>query len=115
MSGLTTHVLDIANGETPAGIAVSLFAERDGAFHLVRTLRTNAQGRTDEPFLGAAEMQAGRYQLVFEVSAYYAGRGHTQVPFFDRVPVRFTIHRPHEHYHVPLLLAPWGYQSYRGS
>jgi 5-hydroxyisourate hydrolase len=116
MSGVTTHVLDIASGSTPAGIRIELWVEQDGAFHLIRALVTNAQGRTDTPLLAPAETKPGQYQLVFAIGDYYArDEAASAPPFFNRVPVRFTIHDTAGHYHVPLLVAPAGYQSYRGS
>lgn len=115
--GLTTHALDLALGGPAAGMRVD-FLVRDGSvYRLTRTLFTNAQGRTDEPFLEGAAMRVGRYQLIFHVGDYFARLGGTPANsrFFDRVPVRFGIARPGEHYHVPLLVAPCGYTIYRGS
>ena len=75
---------------------------------------TNADGRTDQPFLSAAEMSAGSYELVFSVRDYFSQRG-IESPFLDRVPVRFEISDATASYHVPLLVAPGGYSTYRGS
>ena len=110
MSGrLTTHVLDTARGRPAAGIPVEL-ARLDGdRRELLRTLRTNADGRTDEPLLAGGELRAATYELVFDVS------GHFDDGFLDRVPVRFTIEDAEAHYHVPLLVSPWSYSTYRGS
>jgi hydroxyisourate hydrolase len=117
MGGLSTHALDLTTGGPAVGMRVAFFAHRDGDYRHVKTLVTNAEGRTDELFLDAATMAVGRYQLVFHMGDYFAFRG---VPlatprFLDRVPVRFAIAAPAEHYHVPLLVAPWGYTTYRGS
>jgi 5-hydroxyisourate hydrolase len=110
MSGrLTTHVLDTAHGRPAAGIPIEL-ARLDGdRRELLRTLRTNADGRTDEPLLAGGELRAATYELVFDVS------GHFDDGFLDRVPVRFTIEDAEAHYHVPLLVSPWSYSTYRGS
>jgi 5-hydroxyisourate hydrolase len=101
---ITTHVLDTARGRPAAGVAIEL--TRGGA--VVARATTNADGRTDEPLLRDAE--AGEYELVFAVGDYFGGDG-----FLDRVPVRFRIADPEAHYHVPLLVSPWSYSTYRGS
>ena len=108
MSGrLTTHVLDTAHGRPAAGIPVEL-ARLDGeARELLASVTTNADGRTDAPLLEALE--PGTYELVFSVGAYFSEG------FLDRVPVRFTIADADAHYHVPLLVSPWSYSTYRGS
>jgi 5-hydroxyisourate hydrolase len=105
---LTTHVLDTARGRPAAGIQIELTRLADG--EVLRTATTNADGRTDEPLIGAGELQAGEYELVFAVGDYFGERA-----FLDRVPVRFSIADPAAHYHVPLLVSPWSYSTYRGS
>ncbi|MGD1066531.1 MAG: hydroxyisourate hydrolase [Vulcanimicrobiaceae bacterium] len=107
---LSTHVLDTAQGRPAAGIAVTLFAI-DGAVRteLARAV-TNSDGRTDGPI--AASLDAGTYELVFAVGAYFAETG--TAAFFDLIPVRFVIGASGK-YHVPLLLSPWSYSTYRGS
>lgn len=115
---LTTHVLDTASGKPARGVAVSLFAiEASGARRLVKATRTNADGRCDAPFLSGAEMAVGAYELVFEVAAYFraAGVALSDPPFLDVVPIRFGIADAGAHYHVPLLISPYGYSTYRGS
>ncbi len=114
---LTTHVLDTANGVPAAGMAVELWRLEGDERTLVRANVTNADGRLDAPLLAEAEMRAGRYELVFAIGDYFAGRGArlTQPPFLDRVPVRFAIADQDAHYHVPLLVSPWAYSTYRGS
>lgn len=115
---LTTHVLDTASGKPARGVAVSLFAiEASGARCLVKATRTNADGRCDAPFLSGAEMAVGAYELVFEVAAYFraAGVALSDPPFLDVVPIRFGIADAGAHYHVPLLISPYGYSTYRGS
>ena len=115
---LTTHVLDTASGKPAQGVAVSLFAiDASGARRLLKTARTNADGRCDAPFLSGAEMVVGAYELVFEVAAYFraAGVALSDPPFLDVVPIRFGIAQASAHYHVPLLISPSGYSTYRGS
>src|SRR4051812_11434773 len=107
MGRLTTHVLDTAQGRPAAGLAIELWAlggpgeER----RLLKTVRTNADGRTDAPLLTGEELAAGVYELVFAVGDYFAGQGLPlpDPPFLDQVPVRFGIADTTAHYHVPLL------------
>ncbi len=107
MSGrLTTHVLDTAAGRPAPGIPITL--RRDGA--LVAEALTNADGRTDAPLLEGDAFTAGVYELTFEVGPHFAGSG-----FLDLVPVRFTVTDAGEHHHVPLLVSPFSYSTYRGS
>ena len=114
---LTTHVLDTLSGKPAAGVRIT-FAVPDGeGWRTVKTLTTNADGRTNEPLLTGEAMAIGRYRIVFEVGEYYARLG---VPlanpaFLDRVPVEFAIGDAKAHYHVPLLVTPWAYSTYRGS
>jgi 5-hydroxyisourate hydrolase len=114
---LTTHVLDIAQGCPARDVQIELWSITSGARNLLKTVRTNADGRTDVPLLGAEEMQAGRYELVFYVGDYFAGKGSSrpQVCFLDRVPVQFGIADATASYHVPLLVSSWAYSTYRGS
>ena len=106
MSGrLTTHVLDTAHGRPAAGVPIELF--RLDERRPLKAVATNADGRTDEPLLTALEV--GRYELLFFVGGYF-GEG-----LFDEVPIRFRIEDPDAHYHVPLLVSPWSYSTYRGS
>ncbi|MFI5273128.1 MAG: hydroxyisourate hydrolase [Ktedonobacterales bacterium] len=119
MSGaLTTHVLDTAAGRPAAGMVVELWRyDSSGVASLLKTARTNADGRPDAPLLAGAELRPGMYELVFAVAAYFRAQGHTlpEPPFLDRVPVRFGIADTGAHYHVPLLASPWAYSTYRGS
>lgn len=87
---------------------------RTGAPTLLKTVTTNADGRTDAPLLSEAEMTAGAYEIVFGVKAYFAARN-VECVFLDEVPVRFAISDPSASYHVPLLVTPWSYNTYRGS
>ncbi|MBL8484951.1 MAG: hydroxyisourate hydrolase [Rhodocyclaceae bacterium] len=117
MAKLSTHVLDTAAGIPAAGMAFRLERlDPDGPVLLKRG-STNADGRNDGPLLAADEMQAGRYELHFEVAAYFRARGVAQnePPFLDIVTLRFGIADPAGNYHVPLLVSPWSYSTYRGS
>jgi hydroxyisourate hydrolase len=110
---LTTHVLDTARGVPAAGVLIEL---RRGT-HLLKTARTNADGRTDEPLLAGDALEPGSYDLVFHVGDYFAGAGPAagEIRFLDEVPVRFGVADAAAHYHVPLLVSPWSYSTYRGS
>ena len=112
---LTTHVLDTARGRPAEGMAIELF--RYGEHERLVAVRTNADGRTDEPLLAEGELRAGSYELVFDVGSYFAGAGlgAEDEPFLGLVPVRFGIADPDASYHVPLLASPWSYSTYRGS
>ena len=115
MSGrLTTHVLDTANGRPAADVEVELFRLKDGNPVLLATARTNAEGRTDTPLLEGGAFVAGVYELVFDIGGYFAVQG-ADPPFLGRVPLRFGVADPDAHYHVPLLVSPWAYSTYRGS
>ena len=107
---LTTHVLDTANGKPARGMQIELWSLATQPPKLLKTVRTNGDGRVDAPLLSADEMKAGEYELVFYVGEYFQTRG-----FLNRVPVRFTISDPAASYHVPLLCSPWSYTTYRGS
>jgi 5-hydroxyisourate hydrolase len=113
---LTTHVLDTARGRPAAGMALELFRIEDGERRSLKRIEANADGRTDAPLLTEDEFEAGLYEIVFEVGAYFAGEpGVVDPPFLDRVPIRFGVADPSAHYHVPLLASPWSYNTYRGS
>ena len=115
---LTTHVLDLARGCPAADVRIELWrldATGSGRGLLVTT-RTNADGRTAESLLAGADFTTGGYELLFDVGEYFARQGATTAqPFLGQVPVRFYIAEPTVHYHVPLLVTPWGYSTYRGS
>ena len=104
---LTTHVLDTARGLPAEGVAVTL--TRDGV--VVARAVTNADGRTDAPLLEGADLVAGVYELTFAVGDYFTG----DEGFLGDVPVRFTVEAGAGHLHVPLLVSPWSYTTYRGS
>lgn len=117
MGKLTTHVLDTANGCPAAGMAVRLYRLDAEGPKWLRSLQLNADGRADGPLLEGAALTAGRYRLVFEVAAYFRGRGQAlpEPAFLDEVPLDFGIADEGSHYHVPLLASPWSYSTYRGS
>jgi len=119
MGRLTTHVLDTASGKPAAGIEIELWWCADGEREpeLVASTQTNRDGRTDIPLLESPAFYEGIYELVFVVGDYFAGQAAvvSDPPFLDRIPIRFTIADLDEHYHVPLLVAPWAYSTYRGS
>ncbi|GAW36325.1 5-hydroxyisourate hydrolase [Roseovarius sp. A-2] len=113
---LTTHVLDTARGQPAAGLTIELFRMQGETRTHIRTLTTNADGRTDGPILPKEEFALGNYELVFHAGAYLEASGMPpNTPrFLDLVPIRFGMAEP-AHYHVPLLLSPFGYSTYRGS
>ena len=117
MGHLSTHVLDTANGCPAAGMKVTLQREGGAGWATVKSIVLNADGRGDGPLLDAAAMATGRYRLLFEVGAYFRGRGTplSDPPFIDVVPLDFGIADAAGHYHVPLLTSPWSYSTYRGS
>lgn len=114
---LTTHVLDTARGLPADGLEITLYRLSADARERVVTMRTNADGRTDSPILPAGEFATGIYELVFAAGAYLRATGQAGADplFLDEVPIRFGINDPESHYHVPLLLSPYGYSTYRGS
>jgi 2-oxo-4-hydroxy-4-carboxy-5-ureidoimidazoline decarboxylase len=115
---LSTHVLDTHGGRPAEGITVELWElSRDGADRLIVRAVTNSDGRTDAPLIGGRPLPIGTYELRFATAAYYAARGvaQSQPPFLDVVPIRFSIAEPEGHYHVPLVMTPWSYSTYRGS
>jgi 5-hydroxyisourate hydrolase len=118
MAGLTTHVLDTAHGRPASGVAIELHAlAAGGGRTLIASALTNADGRTDAPLLSPAEARVGVFELTFHVGAYFRRHGAStaEPPFLDVVPVRFAIADAKAHYHVPLVVTPWSYSTYRGS
>jgi 5-hydroxyisourate hydrolase len=115
--GLSTHVLDTMHGAPAAGMSVALFTTQGDEATLVRRFVLNADGRSDGPLYDNQTLQVGTYRLVFDVAAYFRSR-HVALPepnFLDRVALDFGVARTDEHYHVPLLVSPWSYSTYRGS
>ena len=115
MGKLTTHILDTAHGKPGSGIGVKLFSMENGR-HLVASAVTNADGRTDDALLDGETFRAGSYELEFSVGPYFrdSGGAASEPPFLDDVVIRVTL-SDDEHYHVPLLVSPWSYSTYRGS
>ncbi len=116
MGRLTTHVLDTAAGKPAAGLAVELYRIADAPERIAATA-TNSDGRADRPLIEGAAMTPGIYELRFHAGDYLRRSGVLvpDPPFIDEVPIRFGIADANAHYHVPLLLSPYGYQTYRGS
>ncbi len=115
---LTTHALCTATGRPAAGLPIELFRiEAGGARRLLGRFLTNTDGRLDAPALVGNELEPGVYEWLFEAGVYFARSGQAvdAPPFLDRIPLRFAIANPEAHYHVPLLLSPWAYSTYRGS
>lgn len=111
---LTTHVLDTARGLPADGLRITLLRlDADGWTRLAQTV-TNADGRTDSPILPAEAFATGTYELLFDAGAYLTRQGGEGPHFLDEIPIRFGMTEP-RHYHVPLLLSPFGYSTYRGS
>jgi 2-oxo-4-hydroxy-4-carboxy-5-ureidoimidazoline decarboxylase len=115
---LSTHVLDTHSGKPAAGVAVELVELSElGASRVVTRTITNSDGRTDAPLIGGRPVPIGRYELTFSVGKYFAERqvAMSDPPFLDHIPLRFSVSDPEGHLHVPLLVTPWSYATYRGS
>ena len=117
MGRLTTHVLDTARGSPASDLSIDLFRLDGDVPVLMKTTKTNDDGRCDAPLLDGDALQKGRYQLLFKVTAYLRRSGDDlpEIPFLDDVVINFGINDPTQHYHVPLLLSAYGYSTYRGS
>jgi 5-hydroxyisourate hydrolase len=111
---LTTHVLDTAHGRPASGIRLTLYRIGINSRSLLSSIVTNADGRTDLPLLQGETFQPGCYELVFEVGDYFKSQN-IDSPFLHHVPIQFNIADASVHYHVPLLVSPWAYSTYRGS
>jgi 5-hydroxyisourate hydrolase len=114
---LTTHVLDTMHGTPAAGLKIVLFQLAEDVSKELTTAVTNSDGRTDTPMLAEAELMTGQFELVFYVGDYFVRQG-VDLPepmFLDTVPIRFAIADTNVKYHVPLLVSPWAYSTYRGS
>ena len=115
MGLISTHVLDMASGRPAAGVRVDLFRVEETPLFL-KSAVTNGEGRTDGPLLSGMDLLAGTYQLLFYVGEYYAAAGHQDAgKFLAHVPLVFRVADAQAKYHVPLLVSPWAYSTYRGS
>ena len=117
MGKLSTHVLDTTCGKPGAGVRIALYACEGGQRRLLKEEVTNADGRCASPLLEGESMRAGQYELVFAAGDYFAARG-VDLPtprFVDQVTLAFGIADPAQNYHVPLVVTPWSYSTYRGS
>ncbi|KAF1072443.1 MULTISPECIES: hydroxyisourate hydrolase [unclassified Variovorax] len=115
--GLSTHVLDTMHGGPAAGMEVALFTTEGDAATLVRRFTLNADGRSDGPLYDNSTLKTGTYRLVFDVAGYFKARG-VALPepnFLNKVSLDFGVAHADQHYHVPLLVSPWSYSTYRGS
>lgn len=112
MGKLTTHVLDIHGGHPAVGMTIELWHIGDKREHIL-TVKTNNDGRIDAPLL-TGDAIAGEYELLFDVRDYFAAHN-IECPFLNQVPIRFTLFDTDAHFHVPLLVSPWAYNTYRGS
>lgn len=114
---LTTHVLDTARGLPAQGLPITLYRLEGSARTELARMLTNEDGRTDSPILPETRFATGQYELVFDAGSYLRATGQAGVEplFLDEIPIRFGISDPASHYHVPLLLSPFGFSTYRGS
>lgn len=115
--GLSTHVLDTMHGGPAAGMEVALFTTEGEQATLVKRFTLNADGRSDAPLYDNSTLKVGTYRLVFDVAGYFKARG-VKLPepnFLNRVSLDFGVAHTDQHYHVPLLVSPWSYSTYRGS
>ena len=116
MTKLTTHVLDIYSGKPGKGIKVDLFYIENNGKKKINSIILNNDGRADKPLIEGESFLKGKYELVFFVGDYFKKKTNLpKTPFLDEVIIRFGISNPNEHYHVPLLVTPWSYSTYRGS
>ncbi len=117
MGKLSTHVLDVSIGKPGQGVALQLFRVENGAKTLLKSAVTNADGRCDGPLLEGDAFTVGRYELVFAAGAYFAAQGVAlpQPNFLDEITLAFGVADHTQNYHVPLVLSPWSYSTYRGS
>jgi len=118
LAGVTTHVLDVTRGWPAENVRVELYELAGGSERkLIADVATNADGRTDKPLLSADQARAGRFELVFHTGDYFRRRRAelADPPFLDVIPIRFGVADPQAHYHLPLIVSPWSYSTYRGS
>ncbi|MEY4982841.1 MAG: hypothetical protein RIR62_1107 [Pseudomonadota bacterium] len=117
MGRLTTHVLDTARGRPAAGVRIALYRVTGNSHRKIAETVTNSDGRTDAPMLAGDQFTAGSYELVFYAGDYLRETGQAlgEVLFLDQIPIRFGVPDAGQHYHVPLLISPFAYSTYRGS
>jgi len=115
LPGLTVHVLDTARGLPAVGLAITLYRIDGTQRAALGVWLTNADGRCDRPLLDAATMRAGTFEVVFDVGGWRRASGQAEPGFYDLIPIRFVADDAAGHYHIPLLLSPYGYSTYRGS
>jgi len=116
MTKLTTHVLDVYSGKPGRGIKVDLYHIQNNKREKLKSVTLNNDGRVDKPLIEGADFKEGQYELVFFVDDYFKKITETpKIPFLDDVVIKFGISDAKEHYHVPLLVSPWSYSTYRGS
>lgn len=115
MAGITTHILDNGRSKPAADVRIDLSRLEDGAWTLLKTVRTNADGRTDAPLVSPEDARAGTYEIVFHVDEYFDKQPDGEERFIDRPVVRFTVFDAEQHYHVPMLCTPGSCSTYRGS
>ena len=118
MAGLTTHVLDVTRGRPADGVRVELYELVSGSERKrIAAVVTNADGRTDKSLMSADQARVGQFELIFHAGDYFRRRRAelADPPFLDLIPIRFGVADLEAHYHVPLLVSPWSYSTYRGS
>ena len=116
MAGLTTHVLDTSKGKPAVELKIELYKLQNTERILIKTAFTNEDGRIDEPLLSAKDLDEIHYELLFFAGDYLKKHNSDlKYIFLDKIPIRFYVNNKSEHYHVPLLLSPFGYSTYRGS
>ena len=116
MTKLTTHVLDVYSGKPGKGIRVELYNIQSNKREKLNSVILNNDGRTDIPLIEGENFKEGRYEIIFYVGDYFKKITDTpKIPFLDDIVIKFGISNAKEHYHVPLLVSPWSYSTYRGS
>lgn len=117
MTGVTTHILDLTHGRPASNVIIQLSRLQGQGFEILKRTITNEDGRVNEPLLSGAEMKVGEYEILYNIGEYFRKEGLNlpEPAFIDKVSIRFGISDCQSHYHVPLLISPWGYQVYRGS
>ena len=116
MTKLTTHVLDVYSGKPGKGIKVDLYSIKSGKREKLNSIILNSDGRPDKPLIEGSNFKEGQYEIIFFVGEYFKKITETpNIPFLDDIVIRFGISNSKDHYHVPLLVSPWSYSTYRGS